>query len=160
MKKRIKEGTTTTPSSSPTSVEVHKPAAHNNNNNSPSNNNNNNPECNDLHSTPSKPNPNNASLSAADYIKLINIRTCKLLALCLVVAFSIYHGLLHLHYGVTPCKGLIVDGAFKGDLWQPWGCMMHSYKKADAERYALHLNVALKLKSCARLNVALKVLPI
>ena len=70
------------------------------------------------------------SLSAADYIKLINIKTGKIMALLLVVAFGIYHGLLHLSYGVTPCKGLIVDGMYKGDFWQPWGCMMHKYSQA------------------------------
>jgi len=69
-------------------------------------------------------------LTPSDYIKLINIRTGKILALLLVLAFALYHGALHLYYGVTPCKGLFVDGMFKGQLWQPWGCMMHKYTKA------------------------------
>ncbi len=74
--------------------------------------------------------PQQKPLSAADYIRLINIRAGKILALCLVLAFTTYHGLLHLYYGVTPCKGLYEDGMFKGDLWQPWGCMMHKYSQA------------------------------
>ena len=110
MKKRVKENNTTV------EEEVHKA------------------NTDVVQATPSKSSPMNNALSAADYIKLINIRTGKLLAIILVVAFGVYHGLLHLHYGVTPCKGLIVDGAFKGDLWQPWGCMMHIYTQTDAER--------------------------
>ncbi len=70
-----------------------------------------------------------APLTAADYIRLINNRTAKILALVLVLSFTVYHGLLHLSYGVTPCKGLFVDGMFKGELWQPWGCMMHKYSQ-------------------------------
>ena len=48
----------------------------------------------------------------------------------MVVAFALYHGMLHLYYGVTPCKGLYKDGMYKGDFWQPWGCMMHKYTQA------------------------------
>ena len=70
------------------------------------------------------------SLNAADYVKLINIRTAKIAALLLVLSFGVYHGLLHLSYGVTPCKGLLEDGMFKGDFWQPWGCMMHKYSQS------------------------------
>lgn len=75
-----------------------------------------------------------SSLSATDYIRLFNINTGKLLALVLVVVFAAYHGLLHFTYGVTPCKGLLKDGMYKSDLWQPWGCMMHRYSQPDAER--------------------------
>lgn len=60
-------------------------------------------------------------------VLLINYGTGKILALVLVLTFGVYHGLLHLYYGVTPCKGLYKDGMFKGDFWQPWGCMMHKY---------------------------------
>ena len=42
--------------------------------------------------------------------------------------------LLHATYGVTPCKGLLKDGMYKGSQWQPWGCMMHRYTKTDSER--------------------------
>ena len=42
--------------------------------------------------------------------------------------------LLHATYGVTPCKGLLKDGMYKGAQWQPWGCMMHRYTKTDSER--------------------------
>eukprot|EP00095_Tigriopus_kingsejongensis_P006689 maker-scaffold25_size650667-snap-gene-1.20 protein:Tk06689 transcript:maker-scaffold25_size650667-snap-gene-1.20-mRNA-1 annotation:"conserved hypothetical protein" len=75
------------------------------------------------------------SLSASDYIRLLNINTGKLAALLLVIFFGFYHGWLHFNYGVTPCKGLLLeDGMYKGDLWQPWGCMMHKYTQGDAER--------------------------
>ena len=68
------------------------------------------------------------SLSPSEYVKLLNITTGKTLALLLVACFGIYHGLLRTWSdGVTPCKGLLVDGMYKGDFWQPWGCMMHKY---------------------------------
>ena len=81
--------------------------------------------------------------SADYYMNLLNVKTAKFIAVILVVLFGgIYHGALHLLYGVTPCKGLLKDGIYKagstafdfrGDfnqgtgLWQPWGCMMHKY---------------------------------
>ena len=81
--------------------------------------------------------------SADYYMSLLNVKTAKAIAVILVVLFGgVYHGALHLLYGVTPCKGLLKDGIYKagstafdfrGDfnqgtgLWQPWGCMMHRY---------------------------------
>ena len=37
----------------------------------------------------------------------------KVLALCLVGGFGIYHSVLHATYDVTPCKGLLKDGMYK-----------------------------------------------
>ena len=51
------------------------------------------------------------------------------MALLLVASFAVYHGILHFTYGVTPCKGLLKDGMYKGASWQPWGCMMHKYSQ-------------------------------
>ena len=81
--------------------------------------------------------------SADYYMSLLNVKTAKVIAVILVVLFGgVYHGALHILYGVTPCKGLLKDGIYKagstafdfrGDfnqgtgLWQPWGCMMHRY---------------------------------
>ena len=81
--------------------------------------------------------------SADYYMNLLNVKTAKVIAVILVVLFGgVYHGALHILYGVTPCKGLLKDGIYKagstafdfrGDfnqgtgLWQPWGCMMHRY---------------------------------
>lgn len=81
--------------------------------------------------------------SLEHYVSLLNVTTAKVVALALFVLFGlVYHGVLHMIYGVTPCKGLLKDGIFKagttafnfrGDfdqgtgLWQPWGCMMHNY---------------------------------
>jgi len=72
--------------------------------------------------------------SPADYIKLLNINTAKILSVFLVSGFAIYHSVLHATYDVTPCKGLLKDGMYKGTQWQPWGCMMHKYTKTDSER--------------------------
>ena len=81
--------------------------------------------------------------SAEYYMSLLNVKTAKIIALiCVLLVGGVYHGALHLLYGVTPCKGLLKDGiykagstafSFRGDfnqgtgLWQPWGCMMHKY---------------------------------
>ena len=83
------------------------------------------------------------SKGAEYYMSLLNVRTAKIIALILVLLFGgVFHGVLHILYGVTPCKGLLKDGiykagstafSFRGDfdqgtgLWQPWGCMMHKY---------------------------------
>ena len=64
--------------------------------------------------------------------KLIN--TTKVVSIALVLWFALFHGIIiHIFYGVTPCKGLLEDGMYKeggGGLWQPWGCMMHRYSKS------------------------------
>ena len=81
--------------------------------------------------------------SVEHYMSLLNVTTAMVISIILVILFGgIYHGALHLFYGVTPCKGLLKDGIYKagstafdfrGDfnqgtgLWQPWGCMMHKY---------------------------------
>jgi len=75
-----------------------------------------------------------SSWAPADYIKLLNINTAKILSLLLVAGFGVYHSVLHATYDVTPCKGLLKDGMYKGNQWQPWGCMMHKYTKTDSER--------------------------
>ena len=48
--------------------------------------------------------------SAEYYMNLLNVRTAKIIAVVLVILFGgVYHGALHLFYGVTPCKGLLKD---------------------------------------------------
>ena len=54
-----------------------------------------------------------SSWTPADYMRLLNVTTAKCLAILLVIAFGIYHSLLHATYGVTPCKGLLKDGMYK-----------------------------------------------
>ena len=49
-------------------------------------------------------------------MRLLNVTTAKCLAIILVIAFGIYHSLLHATYGVTPCKGLLKDGMYKVSL--------------------------------------------
>ena len=77
--------------------------------------------------------------------------TGKLLALCLVLVFALYHGLYLARNGVTPCKGLFKHGMVKGDgeTWQPWGCMMHTYTKTylHSSRHGIHVELCLFLKT-------------
>ena len=68
-----------------------------------------------------------------DYVNLLNVNTAKVVSIALVLWFALFHGVIHIFYGVTPCKGLLEDGMYKeggGGLWQPWGCMMHRYSKS------------------------------
>ena len=68
-----------------------------------------------------------------DYVNLLNINTAKVVSIALVLWFALFHGVIHIFYGVTHCKGLLEDGMYKeggGGLWQPWGCMMHRYSKS------------------------------
>ena len=92
-----------------------------------------------------------AGWGAADYIRLLNISTAKLVAVLTVCLLAGYHALLAATHGVsvsctllwsvlalylqvTPCKGLLSQGMYKGIQWQPWGCMMHRYTLTDTER--------------------------
>lgn len=86
------------------------------------------------------------------YIQQLNVKNAKKIALCLVIGFICYHGLIHLRYGnlshfslitsyfhslrnvvfdisgTDSCKWLLSDGRFKGNReWQPYGCMLHNY---------------------------------
>ncbi|CAG0914265.1 unnamed protein product [Notodromas monacha] len=83
-----------------------------------------------LESPPSKPGP----YSATDIIQMINIRNAKLVAILLIAGFVFYHGALHVTYGADSCKWLLSDGRFQGNnVWQSYGCMMHTYTPANAQ---------------------------
>lgn len=78
--------------------------------------------------------------SAAEIIQQINAKNAKLLAFILVIGFIIYHGMLHVRYGIDSCKWLLSDGRYKGDQeWQPYGCMMHQYTQLDSKRCLRYL---------------------
>ncbi|KAI1285807.1 N-acetylneuraminate 9-O-acetyltransferase [Halotydeus destructor] len=71
--------------------------------------------------------------SWSDPSQYFNARTAKKLTLVIVIGFVIYHGFLHVSYGIDSCKWLLSDGRFQGDhIWQPYGCMLHNYTKADS----------------------------
>ena len=75
----------------------------------------------------------NSNWTLLDYINLLNVNTAKIISIVLVLSFALFHGIIHIFYGVTPCKGLLEDGIYKeggGGLWQPWGCMMHKYTQS------------------------------
>ena len=38
--------------------------------------------------------------------RLLNISTAKFISVTLVIVLACYHSILHVTYGVTPCKGL------------------------------------------------------
>ncbi|XP_067001977.1 N-acetylneuraminate 9-O-acetyltransferase [Anabrus simplex] len=78
--------------------------------------------------------------SAAEIIQQINAKNAKIVALILVIGFIVYHGMLHLRYGLDSCKWLLSDGRYKGDQeWQPYGCMMHQYTQTDTRRCMRYL---------------------
>jgi hypothetical protein len=63
----------------------------------------------------------------------VNSTNAKKIAVVLTIALIIYHGILHLSYGIKSCKWLLSDGSFHGfgsyRVWQPYGCMFHTYNK-------------------------------
>ncbi|XP_076362337.1 N-acetylneuraminate (7)9-O-acetyltransferase isoform X2 [Tachypleus tridentatus] len=70
--------------------------------------------------------------NAVEVTHHFNAKNAKLIALIIVVGFLVYHGLIHVTYGIDSCKWLLSDGRFQGyQVWQPYGCMMHSYTKID-----------------------------
>ncbi|GIY77378.1 n-acetylneuraminate 9-O-acetyltransferase [Caerostris extrusa] len=70
--------------------------------------------------------------SARNRKKHINSRNAKILAVSIVIGFIGYHGILHLTSGIDSCKWLLSDGRLsRFRVWQPYGCMMHSYSSGD-----------------------------
>ncbi|GFS21716.1 CAS1 domain-containing protein 1 [Elysia marginata] len=81
------------------------------------------------------PEPSSATKEITQYI---NVNNAKLVAFAMVIIFIGYHSTLHFKYGNDSCKRLMTDGRFPGrEQWQPYGCMMHKYTKADA-RMCMH----------------------
>ncbi|XP_054167954.1 N-acetylneuraminate 9-O-acetyltransferase-like [Oppia nitens] len=77
------------------------------------------------------------SQSSDDAItRKFNATNAKRIALLVVIALIAYHGVLHLTYGIKSCKWLLSDGSFHGfgdySVWQPYGCMIHTYNKIDS----------------------------
>ncbi|KAJ8321058.1 hypothetical protein KUTeg_002645, partial [Tegillarca granosa] len=107
---------------------------------------------------------NRTQASSHEITYYLNIENAKLVALCMVVGFVMYHGVIRLKYGMVfssitysqvinialtadsrtahqrndSCKWLLSDGRFPGyNVWQPYGCMMHKYTKLDS-RMCMH----------------------
>lgn len=71
--------------------------------------------------------------SSIEFTSHVNARNAKFVAAVIVIGFIIYHGLIHLTYGIDSCKWLLSDGRFQGyRVWQPYGCMMHTYSNTDS----------------------------
>lgn len=71
--------------------------------------------------------------ASSEFIHRINAKNCKIVACFVVVGFVAYHGVIHLTYGIDTCKWLLSDGRFQGyHVWQPYGCMLHTYTNAES----------------------------
>ncbi|KAH6946094.1 hypothetical protein HPB50_011621 [Hyalomma asiaticum] len=71
--------------------------------------------------------------ASSEFIHRINANNCKLVACLVVIGFVVYHGVIHLTYGIDTCKWLLSDGRFQGyHVWQPYGCMLHTYTNAES----------------------------
>ncbi|XP_045612302.2 N-acetylneuraminate (7)9-O-acetyltransferase [Procambarus clarkii] len=65
----------------------------------------------------------------------VNSKIAKIIAAGVVVCFITYHGFLHAVDGGDSCQRLLSDGRFQGALvWQPYGCMLHTYSNTDSRR--------------------------
>ncbi|XP_005182016.2 N-acetylneuraminate 9-O-acetyltransferase [Musca domestica] len=82
-----------------------------------------------------------SSNSKAEYfIQQLNSNNFKKLALCMVLGFIVYHGILNWQYGSDSCQWLLSKGRFKGNNeWQPYGCMVHKYSQTDTRRCLRYL---------------------
>lgn len=66
-------------------------------------------ELNEINVNPD-PQTDNHGISKADYyVQQLNASNAKKVALCLVLGFICYHGLIHLHYGNFSKKKLFLD---------------------------------------------------
>jgi len=76
-----------------------------------------------------------SSSNAGEIVHYFNSKNAKIVAVFLVIGFVIYHGIIHMAYGIDSCKWLLSDGRLQGYLvWQPYGCMMHTYSDIDSKR--------------------------
>ncbi|XP_075158940.1 N-acetylneuraminate (7)9-O-acetyltransferase [Haematobia irritans] len=81
----------------------------------------------------------NSNSKAEYFIQQLNSNNFKKLALCMVVGFIIYHGILNWQFGNDSCQWLLSKGRFKGNNeWQP-GCMVHKYTQTDTRRCLRYL---------------------
>nr|XP_006011687.1 PREDICTED: CAS1 domain-containing protein 1 [Latimeria chalumnae] len=63
----------------------------------------------------------------------INAKNAKLLAFSAAVLLAICHSVSRHHGGSDTCDWLLSSGRFLGgNVWQPYGCMMHKYKTNEA----------------------------
>uniref|UniRef100_A0A914WER7 Cas1p 10 TM acyl transferase domain-containing protein n=1 Tax=Plectus sambesii TaxID=2011161 RepID=A0A914WER7_9BILA len=90
--------------------------------------------------------PRNASMSSeggdgkkgdvsfdSAFFRLFNARNAKVIAIACLLLVGAYHMLLHLSLGEDSCIGLLREGRYQGDhIWQPYGCMLHMYSRADS----------------------------
>lgn len=78
----------------------------------------------------------NSSFSDHWISRKLTSNSIKNIAFFLTFFLVCYHGILHLTSGVKSCKWLLSDGNFHGfgsyRVWQPYGCMLHTYSKIDA----------------------------
>ncbi|XP_064465958.1 N-acetylneuraminate 9-O-acetyltransferase-like [Ornithodoros turicata] len=71
--------------------------------------------------------------AGSEFIHHINAKNCKIVAFFVVIGFVVYHSIIHLTYGIDTCKWLLSDGRFQGyHVWQPYGCMLHTYSNAES----------------------------
>ncbi|KAK4010994.1 N-acetylneuraminate 9-O-acetyltransferase [Daphnia magna] len=71
--------------------------------------------------------------SYPEIIKQFNSLNAKILAVVLVGCLVGYHGILRFKDGSDTCQGLLTKGRYQGNnLWQPYGCMIHSLSRIDA----------------------------
>lgn len=72
--------------------------------------------------------------TSQEFIRYLNFKNAKLLAVLLVVLFTVYHGYLNSFYGRNSCNRLLGEGHLLGNNeWQPFGCMIHNYKENDVQ---------------------------
>lgn len=68
-------------------------------------------------------------------LRLLTASSARRIAVALVLLFVTYHGILRLVFGADSCSWLLERGQLHGhDVWQPYGCMIHTYTHSDARR--------------------------
>ncbi|XP_014666297.1 PREDICTED: CAS1 domain-containing protein 1-like isoform X2 [Priapulus caudatus] len=87
------------------------------------------------------PSTHSITTTSVEFIQHINVENAKFLALVVLLCIVSYHGALHFVYGSDSCTWLLSDGRFQGPhVWQPYGCMLHSYDKRDARYCMRYIN--------------------
>ncbi|ELU01043.1 hypothetical protein CAPTEDRAFT_167181 [Capitella teleta] len=81
-----------------------------------------------------------SNLISPEFLKYVTIDVGKIIAFGLVLLAIGYHTVLHSLYGQNSCQWLLTDGHSAGNgSWQPYGCMMHTYKQKDSVTCAKYI---------------------
>uniref|UniRef100_A0A3P9AG72 Cas1p 10 TM acyl transferase domain-containing protein n=1 Tax=Esox lucius TaxID=8010 RepID=A0A3P9AG72_ESOLU len=83
------------------------------------------------------------SLGKREINQYFSIKNAKLLSLAAVILLTVFHTVSRYYGGGDTCEWLLSSGRYLGgNVWQPYGCMMHRYKGSEVKTCLAEKRVA------------------